>query len=290
MQFIKKYKSIKISSSIRDAAKIISQKKYQGLLVVNDEDEKFLGVLNDGDILRAISQNKKLNTSIHQFLTKNPITISKKEFDNRDFSIIGSRVFNKSGKKKFRLRFCPVIENGECIGLVDLFDVFDGIDLKKESIEIYGLGFVGLTLATHFASNGRETTGFDINSSLIRRLKKGIVNIHEEGLSEVLDLCLQNKKIKFTNNLTKNNKVKIVCVGTALSASGKLNDKALKLSCLEISKRLEFGDLIIFRSTVPIGFTRSKCIDWLSKHTALVAGDDYSIAFVQSALLKEELF
>ena len=56
--------------------------------------------------------------------------------------------------------------------LIDLFDIFDGIDLKNESIEIYGLGFVGLTLATHFASNGREITGFDINSSLIQKLRK----------------------------------------------------------------------------------------------------------------------
>ena len=58
MQFITKYKSIKISSSIRDAAKIISHKKYQGLLIVNDEAGNFLGVLNDGDIIRAISRMK----------------------------------------------------------------------------------------------------------------------------------------------------------------------------------------------------------------------------------------
>ena len=57
-------------------------------------------------------------------------------------------MFNRSGKKKFRLRFCPVLDKQKCIGLVDLFDIFDGIDLKNESIEIYGLGFVGLTLAT----------------------------------------------------------------------------------------------------------------------------------------------
>ena len=52
----------------------------------------------------------------------------------------------------------------------------------------------------------------------------------------------------------------------------------VKHMCRNI-KRLEFGDLVIFRSTVPIGFTRSKCVEWLSKHTNLVAGDDYSIAF-----------
>ena len=171
------------------------------------------------------------------------------------------------------------MDKQKCIGLVDLFDIFDGIDLKNESIEIYGLGFVGLTLATHFASNGREISGFDIDSSLIRNLNKGKVSIHEEGLSEALSLCLKNKKIKFTSKLTNNNKVKIVCVGSAVNNVGGLNDNALKASCLAISKRLEFGDLVIFRSTVPIGFTRSKCVEWLSKHTNLVAGDDFSVAF-----------
>ena len=54
-------------------------------MIVNDEAGNFLGVLNDGDIIRAISKNEKLKTSINQFLNKTPITITKDDFDNNDF-------------------------------------------------------------------------------------------------------------------------------------------------------------------------------------------------------------
>ena len=282
MRFIKSFQTITPDRSIKDAIKIITDKDYFGLLVVLD-DKKFIGIINDGDILRFISNSSEnvLDNKIDKFINRAPITINKKDLQKQDFSSITNQLIKKFKNKKHKLRFCPVLANSTCIGVIDFDHSPSFKDYLKESIEIHGLGFVGLTLAAHLASHGFKTVGIDTNSRLVNSLKKSKIEIFEDGLEGAIKQSVSIDKLNFrTSPLVRSkSKVKIICVGSSINKSGKLDDSSIREVCKTISKNIEFGDLIIFRSTVPVGFTREKCIKWLVSEKALKPGVDFNVAF-----------
>ena len=86
MRFIKSFQTISPDRSIKDAIKVITDKNYFGLLVVLD-DKKFIGIINDGDILRFISNSSEnvLDNKIDKFINRDPITINENDLQKQDF-------------------------------------------------------------------------------------------------------------------------------------------------------------------------------------------------------------
>ena len=72
------------------------------------DNKKFIGIINDGDILRFISNSPEnvLDNKIDNFINRNPITLSEKELQKQDFSSITSQLTKKFKNKKHKLRYC----------------------------------------------------------------------------------------------------------------------------------------------------------------------------------------
>ena len=51
-------------------------------------------------------------------------------------------------------------------------------------ISVFGVGYVGLTVAVCFAEVGNNVIGVDINPNVVESLKKNIPLIYENGLAE----------------------------------------------------------------------------------------------------------
>ncbi|TDJ81126.1 nucleotidyltransferase family protein [Campylobacter volucris] len=94
---------LKEKSSIKEALATIGNLRVR-LGVVVDEKDKFLGVISDSNIRKALINGYKLNDSIEKIYTKNPIVVDEKtnekallnlsaKYDIYDFPII-----NKHGK------------------------------------------------------------------------------------------------------------------------------------------------------------------------------------------------
>jgi len=54
--------------------------------------------------------------------------------------------------------------------------------LRRLSVSIIGLGYVGLTTAACFASRGIRVVGIDVDETRVRKIRKGEPVIMERGL------------------------------------------------------------------------------------------------------------
>ncbi|WP_241261769.1 NAD(P)-binding domain-containing protein, partial [Dietzia sp. KRD202] len=68
--------------------------------------------------------------------------------------------------------------------------------MKDNKLAIIGLGYVGIPLAVEFVKKGFEVIGFDINTSKIEGLKKGLDETGEVAPEDLETM----QKITFTNN------------------------------------------------------------------------------------------
>lgn len=123
-------------------------------------------------------------------------------------------------------------------------------------VGILGIGYIGTVIACELSARGCEVIAYDNDSGKISDLRKGICNIPELGLQELLDNQIQNDSIKFVNDLKliEKSEVIIVTVGTPLN-NGQADLSALESLFKELTY-LELRDkLIMIKSTVPPGTT-----------------------------------
>tara|TARA_B100001769_G_scaffold267617_1_gene255165 strand:+ start:82 stop:1056 length:975 start_codon:yes stop_codon:yes gene_type:complete len=106
--------SISIKSSLKDAIEEISKKKVGFTGIVSSEN-KLMGILTDGDLRRALLNNKNINSSIEECMTKNPITLQGSEM-----AIEAVNIMDKSKINCFLI----TDNNKKVIGMLNLNDLF----------------------------------------------------------------------------------------------------------------------------------------------------------------------
>lgn len=124
---------------------------------------------------------------------------------------------------------------------------------------ILGLGYVGLTLALHAAKNGYEVHGVEILESTRDRISRGQAHFHEPGLEELLrsvlgDTFYVHPEVPVDIDFD----VYIISVGTPLSNTSEKapNLDILDRSVLDVAQKIRYSDLLILRSTIPVGTSR----------------------------------
>lgn len=115
------------SSTFKDAVEILD-KNGNGFLAIVDEDQKLIGILTDGDIRRAILDNK---TNLLDIINKDPITM--------DISSTRKNVIHRL--KELHRKHMPIVDqDGKLHHVITLDD--DEFDLKPNWVVIMagGLG------------------------------------------------------------------------------------------------------------------------------------------------------
>lgn len=149
---------------------------------------------------------------------------------------------------------------------------------------VIGLGYVGLTLAVTLAKTKILVYGIDCEKEKVEKLSSGIPTLYEPGMDKLLKRVIQNGSFKVHNSL--NGKIKnevdtyIVSVGTPLDDNTKkpmLNH--IEDSIREIAKFLKKGDLVVMRSTLPVGTTRNVIKKLIEENTGFVLGQDFYLSF-----------
>jgi UDP-N-acetyl-D-galactosamine dehydrogenase len=156
--------------------------------------------------------------------------------------------------------------------------------IKDPLIAILGLGYVGLPLATAFATKFK-TIGYDIDTKRVDELKKG----HDRSL-EVEDDLLQSLLVNSTVELEEKTKGLLVTnsirpissanifIVTVPTPTDKHNRPVLTpvLKASEaIGNVLKKGDIVIFESTVYPGVTEEECVPVLEKVSGLIYNVDF---------------
>ena len=224
--------------------------------------------ISDGDIRRALLNGHNLGTKISLIQKRKPI------FTYQDSSY-------EDIIKKFsnRIRIIPVLNrNGKYIGYLSRSKILPFINIKSRKVLILGLGYVGLTLAMVMSESGYTVKGFDLNKDLIKKLKKKIPPFYEKGMQDYLDLHVGHNFKPLESIANEKADIYIISIGTPFDRKkNKPNLEAIFKSINQISPNLKKDDLIVLRSTVPIG--TSKIIAKKLKKTNLKVGKDIFLAF-----------
>ncbi len=99
---------------------IIAMTKFNlGAACVIDSENKLIGLVTDGDVRRSlIDENELSDLSVIKIMTKNPISISPQA--------TLKEAVDKMENRNSQLSVLPVVENGKCLGLVRIHDIYQG--------------------------------------------------------------------------------------------------------------------------------------------------------------------
>jgi len=146
--------------------------------------------------------------------------------------------------------------------------------IKKTSIAIVGLGYVGLPLLIEF-SKKFKTIGFDINKKRIDELKKN------RDFNKDIETKNIKRNLVVTNKIKdlKNSNIYIITVPTPLTKTKKPDLSFLINATKEVSKVIEKNDIIVYESTVFPGATEETLIPIIEKKTKLKYNIDFFVGY-----------
>jgi UDP-N-acetyl-D-galactosamine dehydrogenase len=152
--------------------------------------------------------------------------------------------------------------------------------MKNTKITIIGLGYVGLPLARLFATK-YSVVGFDINTSRISELQKGIDSTLEIDQTTLVNVLKQENNSEiglfFSNDISEisDSNYYIVTVPTPVDKHNKPDLTPLYKASETVGKVLKKGDIVIYESTVYPGVTEEECVPVLERISGLKFNHDF---------------
>lgn len=131
-------------------------------------------------------------------------------------------------------------------------------DNHEYDVCVVGLGYVGLTLATAFASAGLRVVGLERNDEVVDLVASGRSPFHEFGLEEAIQAVVaQGRLVPVSlSSGTPVAKSYVITVGTPVK-QGSVYLEDLKSAVTAVGEVMPEGALTILRSTVRVGTTRT---------------------------------
>jgi UDPglucose 6-dehydrogenase len=124
-------------------------------------------------------------------------------------------------------------------------------------LSVIGTGYLGATHAACMAELGFEVIGVDVDPAKVELLQSGRVPFYEPGLDEVLARNIEAGRLRFTTSLAEAGAfadVHFICVGTPQQAGSHAADMTQVFgSVAALTPHLKSGDLVVGKSTVPVG-------------------------------------
>lgn len=126
-------------------------------------------------------------------------------------------------------------------------------------VGVVGAGYVGLTSAVCLAERGHATVCVDVDARRVRTLAAGEAPIDEPGLPQLLTSTLRNGTLRFSGRFEElaDCEVVFVCVPTPSRPDGSADLTAVDAAVGELARTLRPGAVVVMKSTVPVGTTRT---------------------------------
>jgi UDP-N-acetyl-D-mannosaminuronic acid dehydrogenase len=254
---------------------------YPGVAVIINNNDELLGIITDGDLRRAYARDVSFDSPVSEVMISEPVVLPASMSKNEIVREVHKRV-KKSGRERLGwLRHILLVDElGRLKDVQDFYELMLGQGSVEKDVAVFGMGYVGLTLAVSLATLGHQVIGLDITSDLIKKLRSGEPHVHEPGLREMLRAVLNRKKIDFHSDLRDiQPSVFIIAVGTPINQNSGPDLNALNQVIKTIGSVLKKGDLVILRSTVPVGTTCKIVIPQLERLSGLISGESFHVAF-----------
>jgi UDP-N-acetyl-D-mannosaminuronic acid dehydrogenase len=257
------------SKSIFEVMKAINESASKFAMIVDNED-RLVGIVTDGDIRRGFLNGHDAGEPVKTIMNRSPVVV--KEGMSRETML---ELVNEKYAQ------IPVLDdNGRVKGVITFKDKSVLLDAKSRQICMIGLGYVGLTLSVVLAEFGFKVFGYDTDGKLIEKIKNGFVPFYEDNLEAYLHRYVGKNLIPITDLSGLKVDTYIVSVGTPVNPETKkpIIDN-IEEAARYIAKFLKPDDLVVLRSTVPVGTTREVMLPILNELSGLKAGIDYYLAY-----------
>ncbi len=159
-------------------------------------------------------------------------------------------------------------------------DLLTSIEQKTYTVGIVGLGYVGLPLMWTFHENGLSVIGFDIDQAKIDHLRSGTPYIKHLGKEMMQSLAASDHCDATTDfSRLKEADAILLCVPTPLNQYREPDMSYVISTTKTVAHHLREGQLVILESTTYPGTTEEVMIPLLEKHSSLIAGKDFYVAY-----------
>ena len=148
-------------------------------------------------------------------------------------------------------------------------------------VAVYGMGGVGLAIATVWLRVGAKVLGVDVDSDKVNRLNRGIIDHEEKVVIETLKNALEKKFFRATTDgilASKESDLKIVIVPLLLK-NGEPDFNPLIDATTKIGKGLKRGDVVVVETSVPPGTTEELVKEILERESGLRVEEDFGLAY-----------
>tara|TARA_B000000475_G_C15996555_1_gene447152 strand:- start:293 stop:1975 length:1683 start_codon:yes stop_codon:yes gene_type:complete len=240
------------------------------IAILTDENERLAGIVTDGDIRRGFISGSSNRDLISSIMNKNPEIAL--DTDETEFV---------SNKLNHKFQHIPILNKEKKImGLFSNEEKNVYSDLQGNKVCVLGLGHVGLTLSLVMAEMDFNVFGFDVNDQTIEKVKNKESSFHEKDLQMFLNRYVGERLIPTTNLKEVDADIYIITVGTPINEETKLpRIDYIEKAASDIGSKLKKNDIVILRSTVPVGTTRNVVRPILDKQSGLKCGSDYFLAY-----------
>ncbi len=148
--------------------------------------------------------------------------------------------------------------------------------MRKKTVAVVGLGYVGLPLAIEFGKH-LPTIGFDLSSAKVARLVEGVDTTGEVSAADFASA----DQLTFTANAADIAEADffVVAVPTPIDAA-KLPDLGPLVSASRtVGTHMRKGAVVIYESTVYPGATEEVCVPVIEQSSGLKWRDDFHVGY-----------
>ncbi|MFC1979172.1 nucleotide sugar dehydrogenase, partial [Chloroflexota bacterium] len=237
------------------------------------------------DIRKILLENRSSDSPVTDVMTKNPVVISENTPVEHVLDEI-QRQIQASSRRRAIKHAVLIDDERHVLGLIDVGKLVLSESVQWDTIGLIGLGYVGFTVALALAERGFRVIGFDSDEDIRNTLSKGLQHIYEPNLGTLLKVQLEKKALVIASSLEelKKSRAFMICVNTPVD-SHQPELTYLKEAVSALTKYLKLGDLVIIRSTVPVGTCRNVIKKIIENQTEYSVGEDIGLAYAPERTL-----
>ena len=153
----------------------------------------------------------------------------------------------------------------------------------SRTINVIGLGYIGLPTTLMFAKSGVEVVGTDLNDKLVDSLSKGKLTFEEDGLEELFNAAIEGG-INFTTEYQKTDTYIVAVPTPYINSSKKLDPKYVISAVNRVLDVCEKGAVIIIESTISPG-SIDKYVRPVIEDRGVVIGDDIHLVHAPERII-----